>query len=404
MPSPLVALAALSLIAWLYLAALRGGFWRADQRLGRERPADGDAPPVLVLVPARDEAEVIGACVRALARQDYPGRLDVIVVDDHSADGTATVARAAAQEAGGAARVRIVAARALPPGWSGKLWALSEGLAHAHANLPAARFVWLCDADIEPAADTLARLVAKAEAQQRDLVSLMVALSCQGFWERLLVPPFVYFFQMLYPFRWVNDPARRSAAAAGGCVLLRRVALVEAGGFAAIRGALIDDCALARLVKRRPNAAAGGIWLGLARGEARSIRPYRGLGDIWRMVARSAYTQLDHAPLLLLGTLAGMAVTFLAPPVLGLTAPLHGDRDAALLGFAAWSLMAATALPTYRLYGQPPWSAAFLPLAALLYCAMTLDSALGHLRGRGGAWKGRIQAPAAEVERGPDPL
>jgi len=404
MLSPLAGLTVVSLLTWLYLAALRGGFWRADQRLGRELPARGDWPPVLALVPARDEAETIGTCLRALLRQDYPGRLDIVVIDDHSGDGTTAVAQAAAQEAGGSARVRIVPAPDLRPGWSGKLWALSEGFACAAADPRAAQFLWLCDADIEPAPTTLERLVAKAEAESRDLVSLMVALSCEGFWERLLVPPFVYFFQMLYPFPWVNDPMRRSAAAAGGCVLLRRAALVEAGGFAAIRGALIDDCALARLVKSRRDAAPGGIWLGLAQGEARSIRPYCGLGDLWRMVARSAYTQLRHSPLLLLGTLVAMAVAFLAPPALTLAVPLHGDRIAALLGFSTWALMAATALPTYRLYGQPPWRVAALPLAALLYCVMTLDSAFRHLRGCGGAWKGRVQAPTGKVERGPDPL
>jgi len=404
MPSPLVGLAALSLLAWFYLAVLRGGFWRADQRLDPETPALADWPEVLVLVPARDEAETIGSCLRALLRQDYPGRLGVVVIDDHSGDGTTAVAQAAAGDAGGSARVRIVPARDLPRGWSGKLWALSEGFAEADANWPAARFLWLCDADIEPVPTTLKRLVAKAEVESRDLVSLMVALSCRGFWERLLVPPFVYFFQMLYPFPWVNDPGRRNAAAAGGCVLLRRAALVAAGGFSAIRGELIDDCALAGFVKSLPCASKGRIWLGLAQGEARSIRPYRGLGDIWRMVARSAYTQLRHSPSLLIGTLVAMAGVFLAPPFLALALPLHGAPMAALLGFAAWSVMAATAVPTYRLYGQAIWAGIFLPIAAFLYCAMTLDSALRHWQGRGGAWKGRVQPPTAEVERGPDPL
>lgn len=402
--SPLAGLALISLLAWAYLATLRGGFWRADQRLGPAPPAGGDWPPVLALVPARDEVETIGACLRALCGQDYPGRLDLVVIDDHSRDGTAAAADATGRDVGGAARVRVVAARDLPPGWSGKLWALSEGLAHANANLPPARFLWLCDADIVTAPETLRRLVAKAETESRDLVSLMVALSCRTFWERLLVPPFVYFFQMLYPFAWVNDPARRSAAAAGGCVLLRRAALVEAGGFAAIRGALIDDCTLARLVKSRPGDAAGRIWLGLAMDEARSIRPYRGLGDIWRMVARSAYTQLRHSPLLLAGTLAALAIVFVAPPLLSLAFPLHGEPAPALLGLAGWALMGATAWPTYRLYRQPAWAAALLPFAALLYGAMTLDSALRHWGGRGGTWKGRVQAPTPEVEQGPDPL
>ncbi|MCH8155285.1 MAG: glycosyltransferase, partial [Proteobacteria bacterium] len=333
----------------------------------------------------------------------------------------------AATSAGTPERLRVVAARALPPGWSGKLWALREGLAEAEAvqlaGLDEAEtaYLWLSDADIEPEPDTLRRLVAKAEDQRLNLVSLMVALSCRGFWERLLIPPFIYFFQMLYPFAWVNDPRKGTAAAAGGCMLLRRDALARAGGFEAIRGELIDDCALARRIKDLPPAdlpptetqraetegteggGARGVWLGLT-ATSRSIRPYRGLGEIRRMVARSAYTQLRHSPLLLLGTLIGLALTFLAPPLIGLSAELHGDKVAAILGFSAWSLMALSAVPTYRLYRQPVWLAAFLPLAAAFYAAMTLESALRHWRGAGGAWKGRVEPGAREVAQKPRDL
>ena len=411
------AIAGLSLAIWLYLVALRGGFWRADRRLDEDLAAPPAWPAVVVLVPARDEAEVIGRAVAALLAQDYPGRFRIVLVDDHSRDGTAEVARHAAGAAVAAERLSVVAARALPVGWSGKLWALREGLAEAEAAQLAGldeaetAYLWLSDADIEPEPDTLRRLVAKAEDQRLNLVSLMVALSCRGFWEHLLIPPFIYFFQMLYPFAWVNDPRKGTAAAAGGCVLLRRDALARTGGFEAIRGELIDDCALARRIKDLPptetegagGGGARGVWLGLTT-TSRSIRPYRGLGEIRRMVARNAYTQLRHSPLLLLGTLIGLALTFLAPPLVGLSAELHGDKVAAILGFSAWSLMALSAVPTYRLYRQPVWLAAFLPLAAAFYAAMTLESALRHWRGAGGGWKGRVEPGAREVAQKPRDL
>ncbi len=399
-------LACVSLAIWLYLVALRGGFWRADRRLDEDLAAPPAWPAVVALVPARDEAEVIGRSVAALLAQDYPGRFRIVLVDDDSRDGTAEIALHTAEIAGATERLSVVAARPLPAGWSGKLWALSEGLAQAEAP-----YLWLSDADIEHGPATLRRLVAKAEDRRLDLVSLMVALSCRGFWERLLIPPFIYFFQMLYPFAWVNDPRKGTAAAAGGCMLLRRDALARAGGFAAIKGELIDDCALARRIKdlaatkaeRAEGDGARGLWLGLT-ATSRSIRPYRGLGEIRRMVVRSAYTQLRHSPLLLLGTLVGLALTFLAPPLIGLSVELHGGKAAAILGFSTWSLMALSAVPTYRLYRQPVWLAAFLPLAAAFYAAMTLESALRHWRGAGGAWKGRVEPGAREVAQKPRDL
>ena len=401
----LTVIAGLSFAIWLYLLGFRGGFWHADQRLDADPGAPETWPAVVALVPARDEAEVVGATVTALLTQDYPGPFQVVLIDDHSSDGTAALAEraaAAASTPGGAPVLfRTVSAPDLPSGWTGKLWALQAGLAHADSDVPDAPYLWLSDADIAHGPRTLRHLVAQAERENLNLVSLMVALSCRGFWERLLIPPFIYFFQMLYPFPWVNDPARATAAAAGGCVLLRRSALTRAGGFAAIKGALIDDCALARAIKGLAPAEdvrgkPGGIWLGLAT-ESRSIRPYRGLGEVWRMVARSAYTQLRHSPLLLLGTLLAMTLTFLAPPLIALTAGLQDNIVAPFLAAGAWTMAALSAVPTLRLYRLPAWWAALLPLAAAFYCAMTLDSARRHWRGQGGAWKDRLHPGPSDL-------
>lgn len=391
MPSLPLALALLSLAVWVYLLVLRGGFWRSAERLGTAA-APARWPAVTAVVPARNEAGVIGDSLGSLLAQDYPGPLAVVLVDDHSEDGTATVAAAAAAASGRAGCLTLLQAAPLPAGWTGKLWALHQGSQRA---APESEFLWFSDADIRQPPDALTRLVAKAEAEKRDLVSLMVALNCSGFWERLLIPPFIYFFQKLYPFAWVKDPQRKMAAAAGGCVLLRRAALERIGGVAAIRDALIDDCTLAAAVKASRPADSGGIWLGLAE-EARSIRPYNGLPVIWDMVARSAYNQLKHSPLLLAGTLAGMVLTYLIPPLLLLCWPWHGDTAAALVGATAWLLMAGSLLPTLRLYNQPAWLAPLLPVAAALYSAMTFDSALRHWGGKGGQWKGRVQDRHAE--------
>jgi len=332
-----IALALLSLLIWVYLLTLRGGFWRSAERLDRPAPALDNWPPVTAVVPARNEADVIGDSLGSLLAQDYPGRLSVILVDDHSEDGTAAVAEAAAAASGQAGRFTLLRAAPLPQGWTGKLWALHQG---SEAAAPDSDYLWFSDADIRQPPDALRRLVAKAETEKRDLVSLMVALSCSGFWERLLIPPFIYFFQKLYPFAWVKDPKKATAAAAGGCVLIRRAALARIGGVAAIRHALIDDCTLAAAVKQSRPAESGGIWLGLAT-EARSIRPYSGLGVIWDMVARSAYNQLRHSPLLLAGTLVGMVLTYLVPPALVLGWPWHRDAPAALIGAPGFVWIAA---------------------------------------------------------------
>ena len=374
--------AALSVVIWLYLIFFRGGFWRADQRLDAgfsDTAADrGDWPDIAVIVPARDEAPLIGSTVSALMAQDYPGRYEVIVVDDDSSDGTADIARAVNR------RLTVIQAAPRPEGWSGKPWALASGIERAAETLPGARYILLTDADIEHHPATLRDLVAKAEAESLDLVSLMARLACNTPWERLLVPAFVYFFQKLYPFAWVNDPDHHTAAAAGGCVLVRRHALAVAGGIAAISGALIDDCALARLIKRH-----GAIWLGLT-ATSRGIRPHGGLEDIWAMVARTAFFQLRHSAVLLAAAVAGMVVIYTAPPTALASGLLIRDGSLAGLGLAGCLLMAGAYGPTLRLYRQPLGAAVFLPVAALLYVAMTIDSAVRHWRGRGGRWKGRI--------------
>lgn len=396
----IAALAGLSCLIWLYLLLARGGFWQAKPRLDGADAGDvADWPTVVAIVPARDEAAVIGRALVSVLRQDYPGALSVILVDDHSSDDTASVARRAAVAAGSAGRLTILGARPLPPGWAGKPWALSEGIDSATSATPGARFFWLTDADIEHDSHSLRRLVAKAEQGDRDLVSVMVMLTCTSLWERLLIPPFVFFFQLLYPFPWANRPGHATAAAAGGCVLVRRAALEHAGGLASIRGALIDDCALAARIKKHGRPAGASIWLGLT-DTLHSIRPYDGLGDIWRMVARTAYTQLRHSPLLLAGALAGMVVTYLVPPVITLTAPLHGSPSATILALTAWAMMSLALWPTLSLYRQPALMAPLLPLAAVVYCAMTVSSALAYARGRGGTWKGRAGASAGDPGRG----
>ena len=386
----LLALSGASLAIWLVLLFARGGFWLARERLDKARPDRPAWPAVVGIVPARDEAEVIGRTMPSVLGQDYPGLLRIILVDDHSRDGTAAIARQVGAVSRRAEALDVISSRPLPAGWTGKLWAMSEGLRHAGELAPNAPFIWFTDADIEHDLQSLRRLVDKAERESRDLVSVMVLLACESAWDRLLIPPFVFFFAMLYPFAWVNEPGRRTAAAAGGCVLVRRAALDHAGGLAPIRAEIIDDCALARRIKHHGRDRAGSIWLGLTE-KLRSVRPYQGFRGVWSMVARSAYTQLGRSPLVLSLTLVGMIILYLVPPLAFLAYPWHGSGLAAGLGGIAWLLMAVASSPTLRLYRQPLPMAPLLPVAAFLYCAMTMDSALAHVRGRGGAWKGRVQ-------------
>jgi hopene-associated glycosyltransferase HpnB len=376
-----VALAAL--LAWAVLLLGRGMFWlaRDDDRDAHALPEPGEWPAVAVIVPARDEAETIGATVASLCAQDYPGPLRLVVVDDRSADGTAEVARAAGgaelRHAAGGARLLVVRGGARPRGWSGKLNALRQGLdavaGEAHA------YILFTDADIVHDPDSLRLLVCRALAHDLDLVSLMARLRCESPAERWLIPGFVFFFGMLYPFRWANDLRARTAAAAGGCVLLKRATLEARGGLEPIRGRIIDDCALARLVKD----GGGRIWLGLTE-RVRSLRAYPGLGSIRAMVARTAYAQLGYRPALLGAMIAAMALVFLAPPLLALL----GHGWARWLGMASWGAMALGYAPMLRRFGLPAWHGLALPLVAGTFLLFTLDSARAEWRGQGGFWKG----------------
>ncbi|MFJ6215945.1 glycosyltransferase [Streptomyces sp. NPDC092296] len=373
-----------SLAAWVWLTLCHGFFWRTDVRLPR-RAAPERWPSVVVVVPARDEAEVLPLSLPSLLDQRYPGRARVVLVDDGSADGTGELARELG--AGGGLPLTVTTPGEPPAGWTGKLWAVRHGVAQAAD----AEYLLLTDADIAHRPDSLAELVAAAESGGLDLVSQMARLRVRTGWERLIVPAFVYFFAQLYPFRWSNRPAGRTAAAAGGCSLVRRTALERAGGVAVIRGAVIDDVSLARAVKR----SGGRIWLGLA-DRVDSVRPYPELAQLWRMVSRSAYAQLRHSVLLLTGTVLGLALIYLVPPVATVAGLVAGAPWVALAGVCAWGLMVLTYVPMLRYYGQPPAAALLLPYTAGLYLLMTVDSAVQHWRGRGAAWKGRTYPAPAE--------
>ncbi|WP_333756994.1 glycosyltransferase [Streptomyces sp. IBSBF 3352] len=373
-------IAAGSLAAWLWLLLFQGFFWRTDVRLPR-RTDPGEWPSVCVVVPARDEAAVLPASLPSLLAQDYPGRAEVFLVDDGSTDGTGELARRLARELGGLA-LTVDSPGEPPAGWTGKLWAVRHGIGLARARDP--EYLLLTDADIAHAPDSLRELVAAARTGGFDAVSQMARLRVDSLWERLVVPAFVYFFAQLYPFRRIGRRGTRTAAAAGGCVLLRTEAAVRARVPDTIRGAVIDDVALARAVKR----GGGRVWLGLA-DRVDSVRPYPRLADLWRMVSRSAYAQLRHQPALLLGTIAGLALVYLVPPVALAVGAASGDKVAAVLGGLAWLVMTGTYVPMLRYYRQPLWPAPLLPVTAFLYLLMTADSAVQHYRGRGAAWKGR---------------
>jgi hopene-associated glycosyltransferase HpnB len=371
--------ASIALAIWLYLLCARGAFWRNTERDEPAPPMPRSWPRVVAVVPARNEAASIGESIGALLRQDYPGEWSVVLVDDDSDDGTGDIARRAA--GADASRLTIVTSRTLPPGWTGKLWAVKQGVDAAMAMPQPPDYLLLTDADIVHEADSLRHLVARAQASGLVLTSLMVKLRCESLAERAGIPAFIFFFQMLYPFAWVNRPSSAVAAAAGGCMLVRADALARAG-IETIRNALIDDCALAKVLK-----AQGPIWLGLT-DRVHSIRPYPEFDDIRRMVARSAYAQLQYSPLLLAGTVAGMLLTYLAPPLLALFA----SGAAQVIGIVAWALMTVAFIPTLRFYRVPLYWSLALPAIAFLYMLYTLDSAYQYVRGRGGSWKGRAQA------------
>jgi hopene-associated glycosyltransferase HpnB len=373
------AIGAAALAIWVYLLFFRGGFWWLPFRCA----APAGYPPrrsIVAVVPARDEAATIGRAVASLLAQDYRGDFHIIVVDDESSDGTAEVARAAVTTAGAFTRLTIHPGQPVPPGWTGKLWAMHQGVTAARSLRP--DYLLLTDADIVHGPGNLRELVWRAESESYDLVSLMVRLHCRSIWEKVLIPAFVFFFFKLYPPRWVADPARRTAAAAGGCMLIRSPALDRIGGVDSIRHEIIDDCALARRVK-----SVGRIWLGPAT-LATSAREYRSWRSIWDMITRSAFAQLDYSPVILAFTVAALGLIYLAPPLV-LWSP---EIAARLCGGLAWLAMSIAFLPTLRSYSVPPLLAVLLPLIALFYIAATVASAVQFWRGRGGSWKGRFQA------------
>ena len=364
-----------ALACWIYLLGFRGMFWRLRERDGGEPVSSATAwPSVTAIVPARDEAASIARSVGSLLSQNYPGEFRIVLVDDQSSDSTAQIARALDN----AGRLEILRGVEPPMGWTGKLWAMKQGLSQAGDET---KFLWFTDADIAHAPDNLRQLVVRAQSGRLVMVSLMAKLRCESLAERFLIPAYVFFFEMLFPFSWVNRQDDPMAAAAGGCILLRREALVRAGGIDAIREEIIDDCALARRMKQQ-----GPIWLGLTE-RAVSLRAYPHLADIRQMVARSAYAQLDYSPVLLLGTLAGMIAIYAAP----LFIALLGDGAARLAAALAWLGMAVAFQPMLRFYRRSPLWGLTLPLIGIFYAAFTVDSAIQYWRGRGGMWKGRFQ-------------
>ena len=391
--------ASLLLATWLFLLLAHGRYWLADQYLPAELEAvkagDRDWPDVVAVVPARDEADMLPLTLPTLLAQDYPGRFSVVLVDDASTDGTAEVAEKIAAAHSGHA-LRIVHSDGPPPGWAGKVAAMRRGFeASGTTELNPPEYVLFTDADIAHPVDGVRRLVAFGETRELELVSLMARLRTDTAAERAIVPAFVYSFAQLYPFPRVNRPSSRTAAAAGGCMLVRRSALIEAGGLEQIAGARIDDVALGTLLKRR--AGRGRTWLGLTT-DVRSVRPYPRFSDLWDMIARSAYTQLRYSPYLLAGTLLGLLIMYAAPPTVGLVflglAVAGGSTLAAVTAgaaLAAWVLLSLSYLPTLRLYRLRSWRAPLLPAVMMLYGAMTFDSARRHHRGRGGKWKGRVE-------------
>ena len=374
-------IAILPLAAWLYLFFARGNFWQVHEETVELKPLKR-WPRVVAIVPARNEAETIGRAITSLAKQDYPGDFFTILVDDHSDDGTADLARKAAVECNVSGRISIHLASELLPGWTGKVWAMNEGIAAAAGRAP--DYFWLTDADITHAPDTLRRLVCQGERDSLDLASLMAYLRVKTFPERLLIPAFLYFFLTVYPPNWVMDPKSRAAAAAGGCILLRRSALERIGGVTAVRSEVIEDCALARAVKQ----SGGKIRLGLTRSSV-SLRGYDSFAGIRDLIARVAFTQLRYSFLVLLGALTGLFVTYLLPWLLFFAFP----GEAWLAVDTTTAMMAATFAVTVKFYGLAwPW-ALTLPIAALFYAYATCVSAVRYWLGRGGQWKGRAQAP-----------
>lgn len=371
----LVSISLISVLIWIGLFFFRGSFWRADQRLSKAGELE-NWPSIVAVIPARNEVETIGRTVSSLLAQNYAGEIKVIVVDDNSDDGTADAA-------GENPDLRIIEGKPLHAGWTGKLWAVHQGVLEIGQFAPDADYVLLTDADIEHHSDNLSQLAYKAVTDNRYLVSLMVKLRCVSIWEKLLIPAFVYFFQKLYPFPSVNNPNNAMAAAAGGCMLIRLDILRQAGGIQPIKDCLIDDCAMGALIKQK-----GSIWLGLSE-QTISLRSYTQLSEIWHMVARTAFVQLDHSILNLLGTVLAMVLIYLVPPILFVFGLITNDPILWISAGGAYLIMAVLYRPTLTLYEMQSLNALLLPLAGVLYTLMTVSSALRHWRGQGGAWKGR---------------
>jgi hopene-associated glycosyltransferase HpnB len=386
----LLTIAILSLIIWVFLLLFWGQFWQADQRLENNNIDLPSYPTVCAIIPARNEADVLPVSLKSLLNQEYVGQFSIILIDDQSTDKTGEVAQEIASKLNQSDRLKVISGQPLPVGWSGKLWAMEQGIQSAKNQGLLPDYFLFTDADIEHHLTNLKELVTKAEKEDLALTSLMVLLRCDSFWEKFLIPAFVFFFQKLYPFPWVNNPRNKMAAAAGGCILIRRDRLEEMGSIPSLREALIDDCTLAQKIKglstpENPKA----IWLGLTE-KTKSLRPYDSLDTIWTMIARTAYTQLNYSPLLLLGTVLGMSLVYLAAPIILLIGIYFKSSSLITLSGLTWLLMAIAYLPTLRLYKLSPLWSLSLPLIALFYNLMTIDSALRHWRGQGGGWKGRV--------------
>ncbi|GBF78888.1 glycosyltransferase [Aphanothece sacrum] len=393
MVNTFIIIAGLSFVIWVYLLLFRGNFWLANQRIKPQKNTLTHYPSICTVIPARNEADVLPISLKSLLTQDYPGEFTIILVDDQSNDGTGEVARKIAQNTERSNRLIVISGQPLMSGWSGKLWAIKQGICQAKTQNLSPDYFLFTDADIKHHSTNLKELVTKSEQENLALTSLMVRLRCDSFWEKFLIPAFVFFFQKLYPFAWVNNPKNKIAAAAGGCILIRRDILEKIGGIEIVRQALIDDCSLAAAVKanlQKDSATSDqGIWLGLSE-KTLSLRPYDSLGTIWNMVARTAYTQLYYSPFLLIGTLLGMVLVYLVALLSIILGLIMGNMLILGLGLMTLLLMTISYVPTLNLYELSPLWGLTLPVIGLLYSLMTLDSAIRHWQGKGGAWKGRV--------------
>ena len=378
----LIAIASLTI--WLGLYFFWGQFWQGV-RLIPNRKKLNLYPHIWAIIPARDEADVIAASLSSVLKQDYPGLLSVVLVDDNSSDNTVTIARSTVEQIATERPLTIISGQPLPSGWKGKLWALKQGINYATQQEPKPDYFLFTDADIQHHNSNLTELITQAQTEKLDLVSLMVLLRCQSFWEKFLIPAFIFFFQQLYPFKLANNPQSFVAAAAGGCILIKATTLEKIGGIAAVKNALIDDCTLAKKVKSN----GGKIWLGLT-DKTVSLRPYDSLKSIWDLVARTAFDWLNYSWLLLIGTIFGMALVYLVPPLALIWGVITYNLTLIVIGAIALMIMSLAYLPTIRLYRLSPLWTCCLSAIALLYGLMTIDSAIKHFQGKGGFWKGRV--------------